>query len=77
MVLEKNIEKMKKNMVKHLENFDVTPSVATATTLPILPTPLQSANVKPPPKRKRMKNDFLHRVSNFGKIVLDKLKIIR
>ena len=75
MVLEKNIEKMKKNMVKHLENFDVTPSVAT--TLPILPTPLQSANVKPPPKRKRMKNDFLHRVSNFGKIVLDKLKIIR
>ena len=72
-VLEKDIHKMKKTMVKHLDTLYVNNPV---TSSPILPTPNHPTNFQTPPRRKRMKNDFLHRVSNFGKIVLDKLNII-
>ena len=70
--LEKNIKKMKKNMVKHLENLDG--KIAAVTSPSILPTPLNPANLKIPPKRK--KNSLLNRFTKFGKTVLDKLNII-
>lgn len=71
--LEKNIKKMKKNMVKHLENLDV--EIAAVTSGPaVLPTPLNPANLKIPPKRKKI--SLLNRFTKFGKTVLDKLNII-
>ena len=70
-LLEKKIKKMKKNMVKHLENLDS--QIAAVTSSPSsLPTP---ANFKIPPKRK--KTSLLNRFTMFGKTVLDKLNIIR
>ena len=71
-LLEKNIRKMKKNMVKQLENLDA--KIAAVTSPSILPTPLSPAKLKIPPKRK--KNSLLNRFTKFGKTFLDKLNII-
>ena len=59
-------------MVKHLENIDA--QIAAVTSPSILPTPLNPAKFKIPPKRK--KNSLLNRFTKFGKTVLDKLNII-
>ena len=63
---------MKKKVVKHLEDLDA--KIAAVTSPSILPTPLNPAKLKIPPKRR--KPSLLNRFTKFGKTVLDKLNII-